>query len=228
MQKFVPAKLLITVVGSHYAELVIEALKRGGATGGTRVSGQGLAAYRTPGGLPGLDAPEDLIFCVISGDVAPMLESVKRAAEEDPEELNGMAMVLNVPNFFLRPDDCRAMENHAPENKGSRAMTSNLTLITSIINQGTADQVMAEARRAGAKGGSVVTARGTGTEDDVKFFGISLAPEKEMLLIIADNEDCRPIIQAISAMPIFTEPGGGIVFTVSVEEFAVLGPQYGM
>jgi len=225
MQEFVPAKLLITVVGSHYAELVIEALKRGGATGGTRVSGQGLAAYRIPGGLPGLDAPEDLIFSVINGEVAPMLESVKQAAAEDPEELSGMALVVNVPNFFLRPD-CRAMANNAPEDKGSRAMTSNLTLITSIINQGTADQVMAEARRAGAKGGSVVTARGTGTEDDVKFFGISLDPEKEMLLIIADNENCRPIIQAISDMPIFTEPGGGIVFTVSVEEFVILGPQY--
>jgi nitrogen regulatory protein PII len=66
-------------------------------------------------------------------------------------------------------------------------------------------------------------ARGTGTEDDVKFFGISLAPEKEMLLIVADGANAQSILEAVGRLPIFSEPGGGIMFTTPVEEFFTLG-----
>jgi len=82
---------------------------------------------------------------------------------------------------------------------------------------------MSVARQAGARGGTILGARGTGTEDDVKFFGISLAPEKEMLLIVAHKDHARAIVEAVCRLPIFSEPGGGIVFTTPVEEFFTLG-----
>ena len=222
MQTFKSAKLIITVVNSHYAEMLIEAMKRAGVTGGTRISGLGLADYRVPGGLPSLEAPEDLIFSVVSDNIESIISAIKQTVDDNPQEVNGMVMVLEVPGFFLRWDYELKQENNM-ENKRSEAMISGTTLITSIINHGFADEVMAVAREAGARGGSVITARGTGTEDDVKFFGISLVPEKEMLLIIADSENGQSILTAISGLPLFNEPGGGIVFTMNVEQFLVLG-----
>ena len=64
-------------------------------------------------------------------------------------------------------------------------MPSGYKLITVIVNSGYADDVMAVAKKAGASGGTILGARGTGTEEDVKFFGITLVPEKEILLIVS-------------------------------------------
>jgi hypothetical protein len=47
-------------------------------------------------------------------------------------------------------------------------------LISIILNTGYADDVMAAARAAGAPEGTSINARGTGTEEDVKFFGLIL------------------------------------------------------
>ena len=102
-------------------------------------------------------------------------------------------------------------------------MNTGKVMITVIINSGYADDVMAAARKAGARGGTILNARGTGTAEDVKFFGIVLVPEKEMLMIVTETEKAPAIIEAINKVPHLCEPGGGIVFTTNVEEFFVLG-----
>ena len=102
-------------------------------------------------------------------------------------------------------------------------MQSGYTMISSIINHGQAEELMTVARAAGAKGGTILNARGTGTEEDVKFFGISLAPEKEFLVIITENAHADAILNALSSQPVFSEPGGGIIFTTQVDRLLSLG-----
>ena len=220
---FIKAKLLITVVEEHYARLVIEAIKKAGATGGTRTSGRGNAFYRVPGGLPAAEAPEDIIFSVIMNDAEGIFQAVARMADDSTEPLGGMILLIDVPSMFQREGSVCEANTSLWEEKGKKAMESGITLITSIINHGEADDIMTVARNAGARGGTIVNARGTGTAEDIKFFGISLAPEKEMLFIVADNECCAAIVDAMSSLPLFSEPGGGIIFTVAVEEFIIMG-----
>jgi len=81
---------------------------------------------------------------------------------------------------------------------------------------------MSAARTAGAGGGTIIDARGTGTPEDATFFGIHLAPEKEMLLIVASNEDTPSIVNAIKNQPALNERGAGIVFTLNIEDFVKL------
>ena len=102
-------------------------------------------------------------------------------------------------------------------------MHSGETLITCILTHGLADEIMSTARQVGAGGGTVLSARGTGTEDDVKFFGISLVPQKEVLLIVAQNELVQAILDALRESTILSEPGSGIVYTTPVNQFFVLG-----
>ena len=68
-----------------------------------------------------------------------------------------------------------------------------------------------------------MNARGTGKPDDVKFFGVTLVPEKEQLLILADRADSSAIQEAIAALPCLAKPGMGIMYSVPVEDFAQLG-----
>ena len=102
-------------------------------------------------------------------------------------------------------------------------MESGYKRITVIISHGHANDVMAIARKAGAKGGTILNARGTGTDEDIKSSGISLFPEKEMLFIIAKNDKVDAIIDAIGATLYLRESGGGIIFTTNVEQFITLG-----
>jgi nitrogen regulatory protein PII len=95
-------------------------------------------------------------------------------------------------------------------------MESGNTLITFIVNHGDAYDVMAVAREAGAKGGTILNAHGTRREDDITFFGLNLASEKDMLLIIAEKDVGQKILDAVKKMPLFKKSGSGIIYTTDV------------
>ena len=70
-------------------------------------------------------------------------------------------------------------------------------LIVVILNEGCSDMVMAAARPAGATGGTVLSGKGTGARESEKFLGISLANEKDVVLIVADKAKKSAIMKAI-------------------------------
>ena len=70
-------------------------------------------------------------------------------------------------------------------------------LILTIVNRGFADEVMSAAKAAGAFGGTVVNARGTGTHELQHFFGAIIQPEKELVMILTEREKRNSIMEAI-------------------------------
>ena len=70
-------------------------------------------------------------------------------------------------------------------------------LIVVIAEQGYSSPVMDAARTAGAYGGTVIHAKGTGMEIAEKFMGISISPEKEIIFIVTKTEQKNPIMKAI-------------------------------
>ena len=74
-----------------------------------------------------------------------------------------------------------------------------MELIIAICNKGYTEDVMEVARAAGAGGGTVLHAKGTGTEFAEKFYGLHLVDEKEIIYIVAKKDLRNPIMQAISA-----------------------------
>ena len=93
-------------------------------------------------------------------------------------------------------------------------------LITYIVSHGEAYGIMTVAREAGARGGTILNACGTFRESDVSFFGMTLASEKEMLIIVAEKELADKILDATKDMPIFKVNGGGIIYTTEVKRFS--------
>ncbi len=219
-----PAKLLIALVGRRRGDFLIQAAKAAGAVGGTIAPGKYCCDNRILHALSLDDIRQDVVYIAMGDESARVTAGVKAAAATDPTRLEGLAVVLDVTSFYTRiasPAD--RDESAAAPAERSQPMQSGYKLINVIVNSGYANDVMEAARRAGARGGSILTARGTGTEDDVKFFGITLVPEKEMLLVVAAEDKVAPIVEAIGQVPTLNEPGGGIVFTMNVEEFILLG-----
>ena len=97
------------------------------------------------------------------------------------------------------------------------------TLITCIVNKGMAESVMEVARKAGASGGTIIPARGTGKEEDVTAFGFPWVPEKDMLLMLVGADLTGKVLEAIKKVPALEEPGSGISFCIAVERFLSFG-----
>jgi nitrogen regulatory protein PII len=111
------------------------------------------------------------------------------------------------------------IEHSLAAKKEGGAMSSEIKhdLIISIINQGYSDDFMAAAREAGATGGTVINARGLAHKGPVKFFGVSVQEEREIIIILTSREKKTPIMQAISQAYGITSKAGGIVFSVPVD-----------
>ncbi|MBR2281683.1 MAG: P-II family nitrogen regulator [Spirochaetales bacterium] len=104
-------------------------------------------------------------------------------------------------------------------------METRWKMITIIVNAGYADDIMDAARKAGARGGTVTHARGTGTQEDAKFLGVPIVPEKEMILILCESEQTESLMSAISSLKCLDEPGIGIMYTQDVTDFRNLDPK---
>jgi len=94
-------------------------------------------------------------------------------------------------------------------------------LILAVVNQGCSDALMNTARTAGATGGTIINARGQAHRGAVKFFGVSVQDEKELVLILTTREMKVPIMQAICEAHGLNSEAQGIVFSMPVDD--VLG-----
>ena len=88
--------------------------------------------------------------------------------------------------------------------------------ITTIVEKGNAELVIDAATKAGAKGGTIINARGSGIHETKKLFNMDIEPEKEMVLILVEVEKTDAIVEAIRAGAGLDEPGRGILFVQEV------------
>ncbi|HJC24287.1 MAG TPA: P-II family nitrogen regulator [Candidatus Eisenbergiella merdavium] len=104
----------------------------------------------------------------------------------------------------------------------SELKNTEYELLIVISNYGYNNLVMEAARGAGAGGGTVVHARGTGMEKAEKFLGVTLAEEKEMTFIVARAEKKNEIMQAIMEKAGMDSKAKSILFSLPVTETAGL------
>lgn len=88
-----------------------------------------------------------------------------------------------------------------------------------IANQGYTELVMDAARAAPAPGGTV-TRQGDGAEKAEKFFGVSLAKEKEVIFMVTRKEGKNAIMTSIMEKAGLDTKARAIVFSLPVTETA--------
>lgn len=103
-----------------------------------------------------------------------------------------------------------------------RAQAFEYEMIVAIVGRGFSDYVVSAARDAGATGATIIYGRGT---DDFNrsVMGISLQPEREVVLVVVKASDRRAIMQAILNKTSVIEEGRGVCFSLPVTEVYGLG-----
>lgn len=208
-------KLIITIVPRNKGDYISQSLKKIGSTGASIIYGKGTAKNQILEILGLGSAEKELVYVVSTNEEAKTFSN--RIAEITNSEKKGfgISFTLNC-NQFIKSGKIEFTEEN------EKTMSTH-TLITAIVNSGLAEDAMAAARKAGASGGTIINARGTGKEEDVSFFGIQIVPEKEMLIILASKEQEQSILNAITSLPCLQEKGSGITFCTDVENFTTLG-----
>lgn len=224
---YTPGKLLITIVTRDQGETVMAVAKRAGARGGTIMLGRGSMDNHLLQML-GLDTLElDVVFTLLSHAETPAVLAGLQADSRCLKMARGMAMCLDVGGILRHVTNPSGLTAATTPNleAESAAMSSNASheLISVIVNAGYADDIMVAARKAGAPGGTVINARGTGKEEDLKFFGIAIVPEKEFIMILVPKDRADEILEAVKNVSCLNKPGIGIAFCMDVERFIPLG-----
>lgn len=95
-------------------------------------------------------------------------------------------------------------------------------VIFAIVNSGFAEDVMEVARACGARGGTILNARGVTNEQAAAFFGITIHSEKEIVMIVAPKTIKDDILNAIYKEMGLAKKSQGIAFSLPVTDTAGL------
>ena len=166
----------------------------------------------------GLEATEKaVLFCVAPH--SPQL--VRRAEKALWLDVPGRGILMTVPVSSIGG---AAARDYLLQQEAEKSMEKEITheLLVVITNQGHTDMVMDAARAAGATGGTAVHAKGTGTELAKKFFGVSIAAEKELIFILTLEKTRVPIMKAIMAQAGMQTEAQSLVFSLPVSDIAGL------
>ena len=93
---------------------------------------------------------------------------------------------------------------------------SKFELIICIVNTGFSETVMDAAKDVGARGGTVINARGTANKEAEKIFNIAIQPEKEIVMILVPVKLKDDVLHAIYQHAGLKSAGKGIAFSLPV------------
>ncbi|MBR4067469.1 MAG: P-II family nitrogen regulator [Clostridia bacterium] len=138
-------------------------------------------------------------------------------------DIPGNGIMLSVPIKSVGGGRTMAYltDNKTPTGEKPKMVFSH-ELIYVILNEGASDMVMHAARSAGATGGTVLLGKGTGSRETGKFLGISLASEKDVVLIVAEAQKKAAIMKAIVEQAGPGTDAGAICFSLPVSQVAGL------
>lgn len=208
-------RLLVSIVPHDKGELITGAAVAAGSVGGTVLMGRGVASSAILAMLGLGDTSKDIVFIITEENAKQHLIDAIVSASSTQTQHFGIIFSIDVTKIVKT----------GVVTGGETAMSAQTKheMISVILNKGYADDAMAAARKAGAGGGTIINARGTAKEDDAKFFGMHIVPEKEMLMIVVDHDKMQSVLDAIRTLPCLSEPGSGIAFCSGVDDFTLLG-----
>ncbi len=90
-------------------------------------------------------------------------------------------------------------------------------VVLCIVNSGYSEAVMDAAKKVGARGGTIINARGTASKEAETFFHITIEPEKEIVMILVPSAIKEQVLKALYEEVGLDSAGQGIAFSLPVD-----------
>ncbi len=160
-----------------------------------------------------------LISTVPEGFGAKMLELLHTKLRLDAVN-SGIAFTIpltGLNKLLLRMMDHTEKETDSAKDRKDDTSMSKYALISAIVNRGFSSEVMDAARAAGAGGGTVLHSRSISNEEAKSFWGLGAQEEKEIVLILAEQEKKTAIMTAISQNHGMNSDAKGMVISLPID-----------
>ena len=172
----------------------------------------------------GLESAEKaVLFGVVTDD---SWKSLKKALQNRFRiDVPGTGIAFTVPLASIGGKrELKFLTEHQDFVKGEEGTLKDTTheLLVVIANQGYSNLIMEAAKSAGAGGGTVIHARGTGMERAESFFGVSLASEKEIIFIVSRTGQRNGMMKAVMKDAGMESKAKSIIFSLPVTSTAGL------
>ena len=133
----------------------------------------------------------------------------------------GIALAIPLSSIASRNVLSHILKDQSSENEitEDNERKTDMELIVSICAKGHSDEIMNAARQAGARGGTIIKAKGTASAGTDKFFGMAISDEKEITYIVAKKEQRSDIMRAIASYT-YADGAHPILFSLPVTETA--------
>lgn len=97
-------------------------------------------------------------------------------------------------------------------------MTRSAEAIFCIVNSGYEEKVFESANKIGITGGTFLGAHGLAKLDAEKFFGISIHPEKEIIIMVVPSDKKEKILKQLYDDVCLSAESQGIAFSMPVDD----------
>ncbi len=225
-------KLLATIVDRGKGQSVADLMKKEGALFHTIMLGKGTARKAVLNYLGLGETEKDVVVSTIPVDGG--LHALRKLMQAMRLDAPGRGIAFTIPLSSVGGSKTLSYLSGIGHGGSDRETASKYevndmdnhehSLVITIVNRGFSDQVMEAAARAGARGGTVLHGRSAGREEAEKFFGITIQPEKEVVLVLLRRELKLPVMQEICKSAGLNTPGHGFSFSLPVDDVLGMAP----
>ena len=201
------------IVNCGQANKVLKYAKKYGITGGTVFLGLGTSKHsKILNFLDLTDMRKEILLMLVDQETVRNSFDAVATKFKFHKANHGIAFTMPVSQILgshLYPGP------YSPHSKESDSMFKAIFI---IVDRGKAEDVMVSANKAGARGGTIINARGSGIHETTKVFNMEISPEKEVVLILANQEDTKNITNQIIEDLDINKPGNGIIFVQDINQ----------
>ena len=204
-------EMLVVIVEHNKASKVLHLADEKGVTASVAMLGRGTAS-RTIFDYLGLNDKKKAVLMLFgkTEEITDLADYLVEKLEMNKPN-HGIAYIESAFNVF-------GTENNANGSENIKRGENMYNAIYTIVEKGNADDVIEAAQKAGSRGGTVMHARGSGSEEARKVFNMLIEPEKEIVLIISEEAKTKDIVESIRKETGIEEQGKGIIFVTNVAQ----------
>ncbi|MDR2892901.1 MAG: P-II family nitrogen regulator [Deltaproteobacteria bacterium] len=96
-------------------------------------------------------------------------------------------------------------------------------LVVAIVNRSASNKAVEAAIAAGAKGSTIISGRGAGSEAAIHIFGLAVEHEKDLVLVACSTEISGKVADTIDKAIDTSIPGNGIILVLPIKRSLGLG-----
>lgn len=195
--------IIISILEKSYGSKVMKCIKEDSKSLTSVFYGKGTVSSHVLNALGFYEEKKEITFSVVDqsleDDIYDTLEKKLKLSEA------GHGVLFSIP---IRKLDKDSDQKEIPMNAKEAIFV--------VVENGQAEKVVETANKAGAKGGTIIHARGQSQQEPKKLFHLDIEPEQEIVLIVANKEQGTDITDAITNEMQLNDGDNGHLFVLDV------------